>query len=56
VREAAAGDPDIHVLLLPPSVISEINALVRGSSVVIQKSIREGFGLTVRKRYGKRSR
>ena len=25
----------------------EINALIRGSSVVIQKSIREGFGLTV---------
>ncbi|HXJ13356.1 MAG TPA: glycosyltransferase, partial [Candidatus Limnocylindrales bacterium] len=25
----------------------EINALVRGSTVVIQKSIREGFGLTV---------
>jgi trehalose synthase len=47
VREAAAGDPDIHVLLLPPSSDLEINALVRGSSVVIQKSIREGFGLTV---------
>jgi trehalose synthase len=25
----------------------EINALVRGSTVVVQKSIREGFGLTV---------
>jgi trehalose synthase len=47
VREAAAGDPDIHVLLLPPFSDLEINALVRGSSVVIQKSIREGFGLTV---------
>ena len=25
----------------------EINALVRGSSVVLQKSLKEGFGLTV---------
>jgi trehalose synthase len=47
VREMSAGDPDIHVLLLPPFSDLEINALVRGSSVVIQKSIREGFGLTV---------
>lgn len=47
VREAAAGDPDIHVLLLPPFSDLEINALVRGSTVVIQKSLREGFGLTV---------
>jgi trehalose synthase len=47
VQEAAASDPDIHVLLLPPFSDLEINALVRGSSVVIQKSIREGFGLTV---------
>lgn len=47
VQEAAAGDPDIHVLLLPPFSDLEINALVRGSTVVIQKSIREGFGLTV---------
>jgi trehalose synthase len=47
VQEAAAGDPDIHVLLLPPFSDLEINALVRGSTVMIQKSIREGFGLTV---------
>jgi trehalose synthase len=47
VQEAAADDPDIHVLLLPPFSDLEINALVRGSTVVIQKSIREGFGLTV---------
>jgi len=54
VREAAAGDPDIHVLLLPPFSDLEINALVRGSSVVIQKSIREGFGLTVSEALWKR--
>jgi trehalose synthase len=47
VQQAAADDPDIHVLLLPPFSDLEINALVRGSTVVIQKSIREGFGLTV---------
>ena len=47
VQEAAADDPDIHVLLLPPFSDLEINALVRASAVVLQKSIREGFGLTV---------
>lgn len=47
VQQAAAADPDIHVLLLPPFSDLEINALVRGSTVVMQKSIKEGFGLTV---------
>ncbi|MEN6536972.1 MAG: glycosyltransferase, partial [Bryobacteraceae bacterium] len=47
VHEQAAGNPDIHILLLPPFSDLEINALVRGSTVVMQKSIREGFGLTV---------
>ena len=47
VQEAAAQDPDIHVLLLPPFSDLEINALVRGSTIILQKSIREGFGLTV---------
>ena len=47
VQEAAAGDPGIHVLLLPPFSDLEINALVRASAVVLQKSVREGFGLTV---------
>jgi trehalose synthase len=46
-REAAADDPDIHLLLLPPFSDLEINALARGSTIVFQKSIREGFGLTV---------
>ncbi|MGA2589029.1 MAG: glycosyltransferase [Bryobacteraceae bacterium] len=54
VREAASDDPDIHVLLLPPFSDVEINALVRGSTVVIQKSIREGFGLTVAEALWKR--
>ncbi len=47
VEEAASNDPDIHVALLPPFSDLEINALVRGSTIVFQKSIREGFGLTV---------
>jgi len=47
VKEAAAHDQDIHVLLLPPFSDLEINALVRGSTIVFQKSIKEGFGLTV---------
>jgi len=32
--QEAADDPDIHVLLLPPFSDLEINALVRGSTVV----------------------
>jgi len=47
VHEAANGDPDIHVLELPPTANVEINALQRGSSVILQKSLKEGFGLTV---------
>ncbi len=47
VQEEAGNDPDIKVLLLPPSSDIEINALQRASAVVLQKSIREGFGLTV---------
>lgn len=47
VREAAANDPDIHILFLPPASDIEINALQRASSVILQKSLKEGFGLTV---------
>ncbi len=47
VRQAAAGDPDIHILDLPPWSALEINALQRASTIIIQKSLREGFGLTV---------
>ena len=46
VNEKARGDPDIHVLLLPQNDI-EVNALQRASTVIVQKSIKEGFGLTV---------
>jgi trehalose synthase len=47
VREAAGGDPDIHILNLPPWSALEINAIQQASTIVIQKSLREGFGLTV---------
>ena len=47
VNEAAADDPDIHVLELPAASPLEVNALQRASTVIIQKSLREGFGLTV---------
>ena len=47
VKEAAGNDPDIIILDLPPWCALEINALQRASTVVVQKSIREGFGLTV---------
>ncbi|MBI2853504.1 MAG: glycosyltransferase, partial [Chloroflexi bacterium] len=47
VRERAYGNPDVHVLLIPPGSDIEINALQRASDVIVQKSIKEGFGLTV---------
>ena len=47
VLAGAEGDKDLHVLSLPPDVHREINALQRAADVVFQKSLREGFGLTV---------
>ena len=47
VQAEAGKDKDIHLLLLPPTADLEINALQRGSTIIIQKSLREGFGLTV---------
>ena len=47
VKAAAKGDKDIHILLLPPDAHRVINALQRISDIVLQKSIKEGFGLTV---------
>lgn len=46
VEEKAKQDKDIHILLLSQNDI-EINALQRASTVIMQKSIKEGFGLTV---------
>lgn len=47
VMEAAGGDPDIHVVLLPASAHRTINAFQRLADIILQKSTREGFGLTV---------
>ncbi|MDF1612456.1 glycosyltransferase [Stygiobacter electus] len=46
VLKEANDDSDIHILLLPQDDLT-INALVRGSTIILQKSIKEGFGLTV---------
>lgn len=47
VREAAARDPDIRVLVLPPDAGLEINALQRAAAVVLHKPLHEDFGLVV---------
>jgi trehalose synthase len=48
VQEARGGDPDIHLLSNIQQVGNvQINAFQRLANVVVQKSIREGFGLTV---------
>ena len=47
VSREAEKDKDIFVLFLPPASDIEINALQRGSTVILQKSLKEGFGLTV---------
>lgn len=47
VEKEAGEDKDIFILFLPPASDIEINALQRGSNVVLQKSLKEGFGLTV---------
>jgi trehalose synthase len=48
VQQTRAGDPDIHLLSNIQQVGNvQINAFQRLADVVLQKSIREGFGLTV---------
>lgn len=47
VMAAGKGDPDIHILFLPPDSHRTINALQRAADVILQKSLKEGFGLTV---------
>jgi trehalose synthase len=47
VHEAAAGDTDVHVLVLPPDAALEINALQRAAAVVVHRPPYEDFGLTV---------
>ncbi len=47
VRRAAEGLPHVHILILPSDAHRTVNALQRAATVVVQKSIKEGFGLTV---------
>jgi trehalose synthase len=47
VQEKTANDSEVIVLSLPPTSNIEINAIQRMSTVVLQKSLQEGFGLTV---------
>jgi trehalose synthase len=48
VLRYAGTDPDVHILTNLDRVGAlEVNAFQRSSEVVLQKSIREGFGLTV---------
>jgi trehalose synthase len=47
VQREANGEADIHIIELPAWAPLEVNALQRASTIVIQKSLREGFGLTV---------
>lgn len=47
VRRRAEGNADIHILLVPPESDLEINALQRAATVILQKSLKEGFGLTI---------
>ena len=54
VRQAAEGLRDVSVLELPPDAHRTINALQRRSAVVVQKSLREGFALTIAEALWKR--
>lgn len=47
-REATASEPDCHLLTNQAGIGAlEVNAFQREADVVLQKSLREGFGLTV---------
>ena len=58
VKELAAGDPDIHLYFhtsdLPASIDELVNAFQVASKVVVQKSVQEGFGLSVTEAMWKR--
>ncbi len=54
VKERAGDNPDIHILDIPPNSDIEINALQRASSIIMQKSLKEGFALTVSEALWKR--
>ena len=47
VRARAGADPEIHIIELPSGSHQAINALQRRADIIVQKSLREGFGLVV---------
>ncbi len=47
LKEQVHGMPDVHLLNLPADSHTEINAFQRAARIVLQPSIKEGFGLTV---------
>jgi len=50
ICDEAKGDPGIHVIKLPEDVqigALEVNALQRAARVILQPSIKEGFGLVI---------
>ena len=48
ILKKVEGDEDIHVLIgSPPFSEIEINAFQRASDIIMQKSLKEGFGLVV---------
>jgi trehalose synthase len=49
VQGKAEDDPNIHVIFIPqnPNLSIETNALQRGATIILQKSLKEGFALTV---------
>ncbi len=47
VRETVGDHREIHIVFLTTSIPTEINAFQRASDVILQKSLREGFALTV---------
>jgi trehalose synthase len=47
VRERAGGNLDIHILDISPGSDIDINALQRAATIIMQKSLREGFALTI---------
>ncbi len=53
-RARAGSRRDITILALPPDAHRVINALQRRSTVILQKSLREGFALTVSEALWKR--
>ncbi|WP_114576250.1 glycosyltransferase [Saliphagus sp. LR7] len=53
VARTAADDPDVHVLTDLPDM--RVNVLQREADVVVQKSLREGFGLVVSEALWKRT-